>query len=153
MPKIAHTESRDEAAEKQTERFTKVARQTTDVVVNAARENVERAQSASANAARESIERARKIAEDATANQREIALRSTEDLSEANRMVLELFAEQTRHGLEAASVFTRAVDWAEIFAAQRDFLNASLDRTRQLNDRYREMVQAGLKAFALPVRR
>ncbi|HYO60983.1 MAG TPA: hypothetical protein VEU29_03695 [Actinomycetota bacterium] len=138
MPKIAQIEPRDAAAEDRTEKFTKVARRTIDNGLDAARE---------------SVERARKTAEDATADQREIALRTTEDLTEANRMVVELLAEQTRHNLEAATAITRAVGWSQILEAQRDYVTASFERMRQLNDRYREMVQAGFKAFALPGRR
>ena len=138
MPKIAQIESRGDAAENRAEKFAQAARQMTDSSADAARDAVERAQTTSANV---------------LADRGEVARRSSEDLTKSSRMLLELFAEQTRHGLEAAAVLTRAVDWTEIFAAQRDFFSASVERGRQLNDRYREMMQLGTKPAALPVRR
>ena len=138
MPKIAQIESRGDAAENRAEKFAQAARQMTDSSADAARDAVERAQMTSANV---------------LADRGEVARRSSEDLTKSSRMLLELFAEQTRHGLEAAAVLTRAVDWTEIFAAQRDFFSASVERGRQLNDRYREMMQLGTKPAALPVRR
>lgn len=138
MPKIAQIEPRDAAAEDRTEKFTKVARQTID---------------ASADATRETMEQAQTTAAAALADRSERALRSSEDLTEANRMVAELFAEQARHNLEAATAVTRAIGWSQVLEAQRDYVTTSFERMRQLNDRYREMAQAGLKAFALPGRR
>ena len=139
MPKIAHIEPQHDApADERAEKLTKVARQTIDTSVDTARETVERAQ---------------KAAESAAADGREIALRTSEDLSEAGRMLAELLAEQTRHNLEAATAITRAVDWSTVFAAQRDYVAASFERFRQLNDRYRELLQVAAKASAIPARR
>ncbi len=138
MPKIAQIELRDAATEDRTEKFTEVARQTID---------------AGADATRETMERARTTAAAAFADRSERALRSSEGLTETNRVVVELLAEQTRHGVETATALTRAVGWSQILEAQRDYVTASFERMRQLNERYREMVQAGFKAFALPGRR
>jgi sulfur transfer protein SufE len=40
-----------------------------------------------------------------------------------------------------------------VFAAQRDYVAASFERFRQLNDRYRELLQVAAKAAAIPARR
>lgn len=138
MPKFAQIEPQDAAIEERTEKFTKVARQTIDAGADATRETMERAQTSAAATFADRSER---------------ALRSSEDLTETNRVVVELLAEQTRHGVETATALTRAVGWSQILEAQRGYLTASFERMRQLNDRYREMVQAGFKAFALPGRR
>lgn len=137
MPKIAQVAPQDAAADEPTEKFTKIARRPADA-------------GAGAGATREAMERAQAKAAAALADRGETTLRSSEDATQSGRLLLELFAEQTRHGFEAASVLTRTIDWTEIFAAQQNFVSASLERSRRMNERYREMIQAGMKSAAFP---
>jgi hypothetical protein len=149
MPKIAQVETRD-AAEKfvarqtngaskdQTEKFAKDARQMTD---------------SSADAARDAVERTQATAAAVLADRGEVALRSSEAATKSGQMYLDLLAEQTRHGFETATALTRMIDWTEIFAAQRDFFTASLERSQRLNESYREMMQVGMKSAARPTGR
>jgi hypothetical protein len=47
----------------------------------------------------------------------------------------------------------RAVDWAELAQAQRDFFTGSFDRMREFNERYREAMLSSLKSMGLSARR
>ena len=66
------------------------------------------------------------------------ARQAAEDSAELGRTFVDLIGEQTRHNMVAATAFGRAVDWADLAQAQREFISGSFERWSQLNDRYRE---------------
>jgi len=152
MPTIAKVETRETAAENRTEKFTEAAGQTNGAAENQTEKFTKVARQmtdSSADAARDVVERAQTAA-GALADRGDIARRSSEAVTKSGQIYLGLLAEQTRHGFETLTVLTRAIGWTELFAAQRDFFSASLQRTQQLNESYCEMLQVGMKSTVLP---
>lgn len=127
MPKIARHEDYAGSAERGAENVTKIARSATQE---------------GADAARESSERARNAASEVT-----------EESAELGRSIISLLGEQTRHNMQFATAFGRTVDWGQVAEMQRDFLAGSFNRMIQLGDRYRTMLQAGMKPMAFTTRR
>ena len=66
---------------------------------------------------------------------------------------MDLLAEQTRHNMEAALAIGRAVSWTGVAEAQRDFVTGSLARISQINQRYREIIENGLKSPTFTAKR
>ena len=56
---------------------------------------------------------------------------------------MQLFNEQARHNLQLVTAVAKA---------QGDFVRGSFERMSQLSGRYREIVQAGMKAMAFTAR-
>jgi competence ComEA-like helix-hairpin-helix protein len=65
--------------------------------------------------------------------------------AELGQLFVELFNEQTRHNLQIAAVFGRAVSWDEVIQAQGEFVRASFERMNQLNARYLEIFQGMMR--------
>ena len=137
MPKIAHAESRDDAAERGAGELTRIARATTE---------------RGADATRDGIERARALTADATEAQRQTVQRSADETAELGRTVVDLLGEQTRDNMQAAAALGRAVNWAEVAQVQRELIGSSFARMNRLGERYRAMMQAGMKSMAFPSR-
>jgi len=90
---------------------------------------------------------ARSTAEDVAEDQNESAHKAAKDTTETGRMVLDLFAEQTRHGIDTATAVSRATNWSDVAQAQRDFVAGSFARIAQINERYRDLFQSGMKLW------
>ena len=58
---------------------------------------------------------------------------------------MELLNEQTRHNLQVAAMFGRAVSWDEVIQVQGEFVRASFERMNQLNARYLEIFQGMMR--------
>ena len=138
MPKTARIEDHDGAAQSGADKLTKISRSATEQ---------------GADAARESIERVRASATDAAENQQQILQQTAGESAELGRAIVDLLGQQTRHNMQVAAAYSRALNWAEVAEIQRDFLAGSFDRMNQLGERYRAMMQAGMKSLALPTRR
>jgi hypothetical protein len=65
--------------------------------------------------------------------------------AELGQLFVELFNEQTRHNLQVATTFGRAVSWDEVIQAQGEFVRASFERMNQLNARYLEIFQGMMR--------
>jgi hypothetical protein len=127
MSKIAHLEA-DYTAKAGTDKLTKVATQTTD---------------RGADAARESMQVAQRTATAFGERQQESVRQSAKDATELNQLFVQLFNEQARHNLQLVTAVAKA---------QGDFVRGSFERMSQLSGRYREIVQAGMKAMAFTAR-
>ena len=136
MPKIANAENHERVAG--ADKLGEMARSTTEQGADAARRGIERARDAAMNAAE---------------NQRQILQQSAGESAELGRAIVDLIGQQTRHNMQVATAFGRAVNWAEVAEIQRDFLAGSFHRMNQLGERYRAMMQAGMKSMAPPARR
>lgn len=133
MTKIARVEAKQEIAERSADKLTKSAQATTN---------------AGADAVVESVKLALGTAEVAAEDQYETARKSAADTTEINRMFVELIGQQTRHAMETASVFGRAVNWMEIAEAQRNFIFGSLARFSRINASYREFLLSGMPSVS-----
>ena len=129
MTKIAQVEAKQEIAHRGTDKLTKSA-QAANAVVG------------------ESVKLALGTAEVAAEDQYETARKSAADTTEINRMFVELVKQQTRHAMETASVFGRAVNWMEIAEAQRNFIFGSLARFSRINASYREFLLSGMPSVS-----
>lgn len=136
MPKIAHTEA-SYTGDGGSSKLTKVASHATDK---------------GADAARESMQAAQRTAGAMSGLQHETMRRSAEGGTEFSQLFVQLFSEQARQNLQVATALGCAVTWDEVAKAQRDFVRGSFERMNQLNGRYREIIQAGMKAMAFTAR-
>ncbi len=132
MSKIAHTEA-EHTAKSGTDKLTKVATETTG---------------RGADAARESIQVAQRAAGAAGELQHETARQSAKGATELSQLFVQLFNEQARHNLQAATALGRASNWGEVAKVQSEFVRGSFERMNQLNSRYLEIIQAGMKSMA-----
>jgi hypothetical protein len=105
-----------------------------------------------AGAARETMERARTSVTQVAEEQRQAIQQSAGEAAELGRVFVDLLGQQTRHNMQVAAAFGRAVNWAEVAEIQRDFIAGNFERMNQLGERYRAMVQAGMKSMTLPAR-
>ena len=105
-------------------------------------------QAAASTVARDGLRLAREAAGAVGEAQRETARRSAEGTAELGRLFAELVNEQTRHNLEVAAAFGRAVDWGEVIQAQGEFVRASFERMNRLNGRYLEIVRTAMRVPA-----
>jgi hypothetical protein len=138
MPKIAHNEADGENdVERGHERLTKIARSATEQ---------------GADAARESIERARTTVEVVAEKQRQAIQQSAGEAAELGRVFVDLLGQQTRHNMQTAAAFGRAFNWAEVADIQRDFIAGNFARMNQFGERYRAVMQAGMRSMAFPSR-
>jgi hypothetical protein len=112
---------------------------------NAAVNAASRAADTGADVVREAAERV----ERAIPSHEEVR-RTADDASETGGEVLGLLAEQTRDGVEAAAAMRRAVRWDEVLEAQAQFLTASIRRMSRLNERYLQLICAGMQSVSLP---
>ena len=133
MTKIAHVEAKQEIAERSADKLTKSAQATTN---------------AGADAVGESVKLALGTAEVAAEDQYETARKSAADTTEISRMFVEMISQQTRHAMETASVFGRAVNWMEIAEAQRNFIVGSFARFSRINASYREFLLSGMTSLS-----
>ncbi len=122
MPKIAHTEA-EHAARRSTDKLTKVATEATERGADAAGEM-----------------------------QHQTIKQSAEGATELSQLFVQLFNEQARHNLQAATALGRASNWGEVAKVQSEFVRGSFERMNQLNSRYLEIIQAGMKSMAFPAR-
>ena len=136
MPKIAHIEA-EHTARRSTDKLTKVATETTE---------------RGADAARESMQVVQRAAAAASELQHETARRSAKSTTELNQLVVQLFNEQVRHNLQAATALGRAFNWGEVAKVQSEFVRSSFARMNQLNSRYFEIIRAGMKSVAITAR-
>jgi hypothetical protein len=136
MPKIAHTEA-EHAARRSTDKLTRVATETTERGADAARESMQVAQRAAGAVGELQHETARR------------ARRSAEDATELSQLFIQLFNEQVRHNLQAATALGRASNWGEVAKVQSEFVRGSFERMNQLNSRYLEIIQAGMKSVTV----
>ena len=127
MPKIAHTEA-SYTGNGGSSKLTKVASHATDK---------------GADAARESMQAAQKTAAAFGERQQESVRQSAKDATELNQLFVQLFNEQARHNLQLVTAVAKV---------QGDFVRGSFERMSQLSGRYREIVQAGMKAMAFTAR-
>jgi len=102
-----------------------------------------------AGVSREFARTATAVADDQKAAARHVA----SEAGDLGRTAAELLAEQARHGVDAAAAMGRAVDWAQLAQAQRDFFAGSFERMRQFNDRCREAMLSGVKSMSFSARR
>ena len=137
MPKIARIEDHNRAAQSGADKLTKISRSMTEQ---------------GGGAARESIERARASATDAAENQQQILQQTAGQSAELGRAIVDLIGQQTRHNMQVAAAFGRVMNWAEVAEIQRDYLAGSFNRMSQLGERYRAMMQAGMKSMTVPPR-
>ena len=137
MPKIARIDHHDRAAQSGADQLTKISRLTTEQ---------------GADAARESIERARASATDAAEDKQQILQQTAGESAELGRAIVDLIGQQTRHNMQVAAAFGRVMNWAEVAEIQRDYLAGSINRMSQLGERYRAMMQAGMKSMTFPSR-
>lgn len=98
------------------------------------------------------LQRARNAAESALEDQAGSARKSTAEATETGRMVLDLVAEQARHGIDTASALGRATNWSEIIQAQSDFISGSFARINQINQRYLDLFRNGMNLMRSPTR-
>jgi len=103
--------------------------------------------------AREGLDVVRGAAGAAAGTGREAAGRSAEGAAELGRLWVDLLGEQTRHNLEVATAFGRAVRWDEVVQAQGEFVRVSLERLHELNRRYLEIVRGMMEAAPAAVER
>jgi hypothetical protein len=96
----------------------------------------------------ESVKRAISTAEIAAEDQYETARRSAADTTEIGQMFVELINQQTRHAMDTAAVFGRAVNWMDIAEAQRNFIVGSFARISQINASYREFLLSGMTSVS-----
>jgi competence protein ComEA len=89
----------------------------------------------------------------AVETEREVVSRSAEGAAELGRLWLDLLGEQTRHNLEVATTFGRAVRWDEVVQAQSEFMRASFERLGELNRRYLALVQGMMETSSAAVDR
>jgi hypothetical protein len=130
--KIAHSEA-EPVAKGSPERLTRVA--------SAAVEQ-------GAEAAREGLQGARRTAEAVGELQRGGMRQSVKGSTELGQLFVKLLNEQMRHNLGVATALGRTVDWDGVVQVQNDFVRASFERMSQLNSRYLEFVQAGMRSMA-----
>ena len=98
-----------------------------------------------AEALNASLQLVQSKAEDVAKDQAESAHKSASDATETGRIVLDLVAEQTRHGIDTANALSGATNWSALVQAQSDFIAGSFARIGQINQRYRELFWSGLK--------
>lgn len=67
-------------------------------------------------------------------------------------MLLDLVAEQARHGIDTATAFSRATSWSDVAQAQSDFISGSFKRINEINQRYRDLFRDGMKLMRSPTR-
>ena len=137
MPKIARIEDHDPAAQSGADKLTKISRSMTEQ---------------GGDAARESIERARASATDASESQQQILQQTAGESTELGRAIVDLIGQQTRHNMQLAAAFGRVMNWAEVTEIQRDYVAGSFNRMSQLGERYRAIMQAGMKSMTFPPR-
>jgi hypothetical protein len=125
MSKIAHTET---SADGGAAKLTKVATQAAD---------------RGADAARESMQVAQRTATAIGERQQESVRQSAKGATELSQLFVQLFNEQARHNLQLVTAVAKAQD---------DFVRGSFERMGQLSGRYREIIQAGMKAMAFTAR-
>jgi hypothetical protein len=75
--------------------------------------------------------------------QQETLRRSAKGTAKLGQLFMTLFVEQARHNLQLVTAVAKA---------QGDFVRGSFERMSQLSGRYREIVQAGMKAMAFTAR-
>ena len=136
MSKIAHIEA-NHAAKSGTDKLTKVATETTERGADAALDSMQVVQRAAAAAGE---------------LQHETARRSAKGATELSQLFVELFNEQARHNLQAATALGRAFNWGEVAKVQSDFVRGSFERMNQLNSRYLEIIRAGMKSVDFTAR-
>ena len=127
MSKIAHLEA-DHTAKVGTDKLTKVAMHATD---------------RGADAARQSMQIAQRTAGAIGERQQESVRQSAKDATELSQLFVQLFNEQARHNLQFVTAVAKA---------QGDFVRGSFERMSQLSGRYREIIQAGMKAMTFTAR-
>jgi hypothetical protein len=127
MSKIAHVEA-DPTANGGATKLTKVAMHATD---------------RGADAARQSMQVAQRTATAIGERQQESVRQSAKDATELSQLFVQLFNEQARHNLQFVTAVAKA---------QGDFVRGSFERMSQLSGRYREIIQAGMKAMAFTAR-
>jgi hypothetical protein len=127
MSKIAHLEA-DHTPNGGAAKLTKVAMHVAD---------------RGADTARESMQAAQRTATAFSERQQESVRQSARDATELSQLFVQLFNEQARHNLQLVTA---------VATAQGDFVRGSFERMSQLSGRYREIVQAGMKAMAFTAR-
>jgi hypothetical protein len=104
------------------------------------------------DATRATIRHAETEALRAAGDQQEILRQASEKSVGTSRILVDLMAEQTRQNRHAVGAIGRAVNWSDIGEIQRDFLSSSFARMSQINLRYREIFEHGLKSMSLAAR-
>jgi competence ComEA-like helix-hairpin-helix protein len=145
---VASSNDSDKAQEREKD-TRETAVKTAEVVTSAARGSVKVARDtteAGAQAisamARGSLQQVEKASGAFGELQHETARQS----AELGQLFLELLNEQTRHNLQVAAMFGRAVSWDEVIETQGEFVRASFERMNQLNTRYLEIFQGMMQS-------